>query len=145
MRDDMTNRRVQVYWNRIRRKWSVRDKRSRKVIAHAGDCLLVNCKMHVSTAGLRRCRATGQHDVFAWIEGDLRQCDEWRDRPVSGIYSTVAMLFKDQLVFRPQIMDQFETAKTSVEVWAASRCQFITLPASWRERGEVWFQPEKAA
>jgi hypothetical protein len=141
MRDDMNNRRVQVYWNRTRHKWSVRDKRTRKLIGHAGDCLLLHCKMHVSPAGLRRCRKTGRHDVFAWIEGDLKQFDEWRERPLAGWYGVIASLFTDRLVFRPQVMEQFETAKTSVEVWAASRCQFVTLPAGLRKAGEVWFQP----
>ena len=67
----MLKSRVQVYRNLHKKCWSIRDKKTRKVVCHADTVHLGNCKMHVSEAGRKRVLKEKRKNVHAWIEGDL--------------------------------------------------------------------------
>ncbi len=102
--------RVQIYWNRHRKLWSVRDKATRLIVGHALHCELWNCTLHVSKSGLARFHRTGHRTNFAWIEGDWRQCVGY----LGGF---------TQLVFHPGSMSEFQT-KRGKQINEAARCRF---------------------
>lgn len=61
--------RVQVYWNIHRECWSVRSVKTRRVVRHAAEILLVTAVFHVSAAGRERVRRQQRKNVHAWVEG----------------------------------------------------------------------------
>jgi hypothetical protein len=63
--------RVQVYRNLRENCFSVRDAKTRKVIAHTKQIWLTNCKMHASRKGVDRIRSRRRKSVVAWIEGTV--------------------------------------------------------------------------
>ncbi len=67
---------VQVYFNLHRKCWSVRDKQTRKVIAHMGKLCLKDCTLKVSEAGRQRVLASGHKNVHAYVEGQLMPVPE---------------------------------------------------------------------
>jgi hypothetical protein len=78
--------RVQVYRNLHKSNetgavYSVRDKKSRKVISHQQWLVLDNVKYYVSDKGRARVLREKKKNVHAWIEGDLcRQGESARSR-----------------------------------------------------------------
>jgi hypothetical protein len=61
--------RVQVYYNRTRRIWSIR--KSGKVVRHDSELALRDCRMSVSEKARIRTVTTGRRGVHAWISGEL--------------------------------------------------------------------------
>lgn len=61
---------VQVYWNRHKKMWSVRNPRGR-VIEHTTFLALHEPVFYVSQAGWRRFQRTKRRTVIAWVEGEL--------------------------------------------------------------------------
>jgi hypothetical protein len=60
---------VQVYWNSHKRCYSVRDKKTRKVVDHTSRVFLENAVPVVYRSGLARKIRTGVKNVYAVIEG----------------------------------------------------------------------------
>lgn len=60
---------VDVYWNSIRRVFSIR--RNGRVISHATDVALLDATFHVSEKVRDRVRRTGHKQVHAVIRGEL--------------------------------------------------------------------------
>lgn len=69
--------RVQVYRNLHKNCWSVRCKKTMKVIAHEDMVILTNCKFTVQQGGRRRVLETKTKKVHAFIEGDLTEEVSW--------------------------------------------------------------------
>jgi len=62
---------VEVYWNLHQARWSVRDQRTRKVVAHADRVLLADCHFKVSQAGRARVLRERRKNVHAFVSGTL--------------------------------------------------------------------------
>lgn len=71
MSETTTPQRVQVYFNLHKKRLSIRDKATGKVIKHLPTIALTNCKFVVQPAGRERVRREGKKNVHAWVEGDL--------------------------------------------------------------------------
>lgn len=71
--------RVQVYWNSHKKVFSIRDKATRKVIAHETRVVLRDAKFHVGQGGRRRALEQGVRNNHAWVEGT-----RYHGRPRSG-------------------------------------------------------------
>ncbi len=67
---------VQVYFNLHRKCWSVREKQSRRVIAHMDKLALKDCIFKVSEAGRQRVLSSGHKNVHAYVEGQLMPVPE---------------------------------------------------------------------
>lgn len=69
----MTNpiKRVQVYWNVHKECWSVRDKKTNKVIAHTDSIMLDNARFVVNESGRKRVLREQRKNVHAYVEGDV--------------------------------------------------------------------------
>ena len=62
---------VQVYFNLHKRIFSVRDKRTRRVILHAPEVFLSLALFKVSQKGRARVHRDGVKNVHAFVEGDM--------------------------------------------------------------------------
>ena len=108
---------VEVYWNRTRKLWSVRDGRSRRVIAHATELCLIACTMHVSSSGRDRVLRSGVRNVHAWIRGTLVRCTQApRLRRVS---------------YNPFLAGAFVTLPDRSEIHATARLGFVAHGVVW--------------
>ncbi len=67
--------RVQCYYNLHKKVFSIRDKKTRKVIGHTNHIALENCTFHVSQAGRERVLREKRKNVHAYIEGDIVEYD----------------------------------------------------------------------
>ena len=63
--------RVFVYYNLHKKTWSIRDVKTRKVIGHAGQVLLLGATFKVSSKGRLRVLQEGKKNVHAGVEGWL--------------------------------------------------------------------------
>lgn len=63
--------RYEVYRNLHNGLFSIREKKSKLVVAHARKVGLCNVKFVVKEAGNKRARDTGVRNVHAWVEGEL--------------------------------------------------------------------------
>lgn len=62
---------VEVYWNLHRNVWSIRDRRTRRVVAHSASVELADVSFAVSAAGNARVREEGRKNVHAFGRGRL--------------------------------------------------------------------------
>ena len=61
--------RVQIYWNSHKRLWSVRQ--NRRVVLHAENLLLSDCRFVVNERGRQRVLREKRKNVHAYVEGTL--------------------------------------------------------------------------
>lgn len=62
---------VDVYFNLHRKVWSVRDRKTRRVVAHTKNVVLTDVRFRVSAAGNARVRAERRKNVHAFARGTL--------------------------------------------------------------------------
>lgn len=62
---------VDVYFNLHKRLWSVRDRKTRSVVAHVEDIVLADVTFRVSPAGNARVRREGRKNVHAFASGTV--------------------------------------------------------------------------
>lgn len=62
---------VDVYFNLHRKCWSVRDRKTRRVVAHAAQVVLSDVTFRVSAAGNARVRREGKKNVHAFARGTV--------------------------------------------------------------------------
>ncbi len=66
---------VEVYWNLHKRLFSVRDRKTRKVIAHRSSIHLTDVSFHVSEAGRQRVLREQRKNVHATVRGTTGSSD----------------------------------------------------------------------
>jgi hypothetical protein len=71
MSDPLIGTDVEVYWNLHRKVWSIRDRRTRRVVCHAAGLTLDDVTFVVSAAGNARVRREGRKNVHAFARGRL--------------------------------------------------------------------------
>lgn len=84
----------EVYWNRTRKCWSVRE-RGGKVVGHRKVVFMKDATFIVQPGGRDRVRRTGHKIVHAWVRGEL--CD------------LTPSARRDSVVYNPKTMDGFQT------------------------------------
>lgn len=62
---------VDVYKNLHNGKWSIRDRRNGRVVAHVDECAVRDAQFVVQTAGRRRVLDEGRKNVHAFVRGNL--------------------------------------------------------------------------
>ena len=72
---DLIGRDVDVYFNLHRKCWSVRDRATRRVVAHAAQVVLSDVTFRVSAAGNARVRREGRKNVHAFARGTVVSID----------------------------------------------------------------------
>ena len=68
---------AEIYWNRPRRLWSVRE--GGLVVAHVPAIALVGVRFRASEASRLRCLRTGCRDVHAWAVGRVCEVSRTED------------------------------------------------------------------
>lgn len=68
---DLIGKDVDVYFNLHRKCWSVRDRKTRRVIAHLNGLVLSDVAFRVSAAGNARVRREGRKNVHAFARGTV--------------------------------------------------------------------------
>lgn len=62
---------VQVYWNLHKNCWSVRNKKTGRIVKHLSNVVLRNCRFVVHEAGRQRVIRERRKNVHAFVEGVL--------------------------------------------------------------------------
>jgi hypothetical protein len=76
---NLIGRDVDVYFNLHRKCWSIRDRKTRRVVAHADSVVLSDVTFRVSAAGNARVRAEGRKNVHAFARGTVVNFDGERE------------------------------------------------------------------
>lgn len=76
---------VDVYFNLHRKVWSVRDRKTRRVVAHAKSVKLTDVRFRVSAAGNARVRSEGRKNVHAFARGTLAGFSVLGTLPAYGV------------------------------------------------------------
>ena len=97
--------RVQVYRNLNRGCFSIRDKKTRKVLHHASTVVLTNCRFVVRPGGRKRTLETRQKHVHAWVEGDLYSFDDERSKRTAQLFDEIFQC--PRAYYNPYKVDQF--------------------------------------
>lgn len=127
---------VEVYRNLRKKCFSVRDAKTKRVIAHKTTVYLRNATFHVSAAGRKRVRATGQKNVHAFIRGTITifaiieqemdtRLNTRVDRVMYDPYKQVS--FETQWESRPIRAADFVECLHGYDVWAHNKCQTKNL------------------
>jgi hypothetical protein len=66
---------VDIYFNLHLFKWSIRNRKTRRVESHATDVIVTNVNFVVSTAGRDRVRAEKRKNVHAFVRGSIEAID----------------------------------------------------------------------
>ena len=110
--------RVDVYYNLHKHLWSVRDRRTGRVILHCDRVELTNVKFHVGQRGRERVNEEQRKNVHAWVTGDL---ESWEHGTVtesgSGVGTILSTLFRSwngvgHLPYRPEGTRRYTLAST---------------------------------
>lgn len=72
---DLIGSDVDVYFNLNKKCWSVRDRKTRRVVAHAHQIVLSDVTFRVSAAGNARVRREGRKNVHAFARGTVQSID----------------------------------------------------------------------
>lgn len=83
METTTVGKKVDVYFNLHKKMWSVRDRKTRRVIAHLDGLVLSDVTFRVSAAGNARVRAEGRKNVHAFASGTV--VDDTAHHPPSGM------------------------------------------------------------
>ena len=107
--------RVQVYRNLHKSfgkhaVYSLRDKKTRRVVDHQSFIILRDCKFHVSPAGRERVLRERRKNVHAWIEGDLMLYGAEVMSTIRLIHSGVFDATLEGVLYNPYRYDQFQRA-----------------------------------
>lgn len=62
---------VQVYYNLHKQCWSIRSKRTQRVIKHTDSLIMTHVKLVARPGGRERVRKTGRKNVHAFVEGEI--------------------------------------------------------------------------
>lgn len=74
---------VDVYFNLHKKVWSVRNRKTRRVVAHLDNLILHNVTFRVSAAGNARVRREGRKNVHAFARGTYMGTD-YKRPPFGG-------------------------------------------------------------
>lgn len=99
---------VQVYFNLHKRRWSVRDKKTRRVIEHTNYVAIRDPRFVVSEAGRQRVLREKRKNVHAYVEGEL-----WKEDLHTGDIKTV-------VTYNPYRNESFVLADVSSPIVSSS-------------------------
>ncbi len=132
--------RVQVYWNIHKRVWSIRDKTTRRVVAHAATIEMDNVKFHVSAKGNARVRREKTKNIHAWVEGDLLHHDTRSD--YAGLSKDMRLWAQGDMYrvnYNPYKVDRFKLQTyTEVESDPNDMTWLWNIKVRFHENGSAW-------
>ena len=115
---------VRAYWNLHKKKWSLQDRRTRRVFMHVDAITLADGKFVVRAAGQAKVRREGRKNVHAFAVGDVSLRNGFR---VSGRSRKVK--------YNPYVDDTFVFEDTGEPITEA---YIITLYKDRNGKPVVW-------
>jgi hypothetical protein len=109
---NLVGKRVQVYFNLHKKVYSVRDKKTRKVIAHLNKISLEDVNFKVSQSGRKRVLAEKCKNVHAVVEGTILA------------YNTFCKEMR-MVTYNPYKNDSFVLKQDNKPVYKANKCYML--------------------
>lgn len=124
--------RIQVYRNLHKSigkhaVYSLRDKKTRRVVDHQSFLLLQDCKFHVSPTGRERVLRERRKNVHAWIEGNMNLVGVDACVAYEAFISNGSVVTLEGVLYNPYKYDQFQRALGGP---APEGCSVIFTPHS---------------
>ena len=136
---------VEVYYNLHKKCWSVRDRKTKRVVAHAVRVDMRDCTFHASAAGRERVRREKRKNVHAYVRGTLvnldgatltvHGSDMGYDVFCDAPRTILTQVFSPKITYNPYRNETFVDKQNGNKITA---CGFITMRGKAVYYGRSW-------
>ena len=127
-------RKVFVYYNLHKHKWSVKDVKTGRVIAHKYEVQLYNATFKVSAAGRARVLKEKRKNVHAGIEGYLTK--DALPRKMDGTILWGSQSERHKVTYNPYTYDTFVTVSDKEPIHKAYFVRMVAYGTNWDGLGQ---------
>ena len=127
-------RKVFVYYNLHKHKWSVKDVKTGRVIGHYYDVSLYNAKFKVSEAGRARVLKEKRKNVHAGVEGYLTT--DVLARKMDGTILWESQSERHKVTYNPYLYDTFVTVSDKEPIQKAYFVRMVAYGTNWDGKGQ---------
>ena len=126
-------RKVFVYYNLHKHKWSVKDVKTGRVIGHYYEVSLYNAKFKVSEAGRARVLKEKRKNVHAGVEGYLTT--DVLARKMDGTILWESQSERHKVTYNPYLYDTFVTVSDKEPIHKAYFVRMVAYGKDWNGAG----------
>jgi len=126
-------KKVFVYYNLHKHKWSVKDVKTGRVIGHYYDVSLYNAKFKVSEAGRARVLKEKRKNVHAGVEGYLTK--DVLARKMDGTILWESQSERHAVTYNPYKYDTFVTVADEEPIHKAYFVRMVAYGKDWNGNG----------
>ena len=126
-------RKVFVYYNLHKHKWSVKDVKTGRVIGHHYEVSLYNAKFKVSEAGRARVLKEKRKNVHAGVEGYLTT--DVLARKMDGTILWESQSERHAVTYNPYKYDTFVTVTDEEPIHKAYFVRMVSYGKDWNGNG----------
>ena len=126
-------KKVFVYYNLHKHKWSVKDVKTGRVIGHYYDVSLYNAKFKVSEAGRARVLKEKRKNVHAGVEGYLTT--DVLARKMDGTILWESQSERHRVTYDPYKYDTFVTVSDKEPIHKAYFVRMVAYGKDWKGFG----------
>ena len=126
-------KKVFVYYNLHKHKWSVKDVKTGRVIGHYYDISLYNAKFKVSEAGRARVLKEKRKNVHAGVEGYLTK--HTLPRKMDGTILWESQSERHRVTYDPYKYDTFVTVSDKEPIHKAYFVRMVAYGKDWKGFG----------
>jgi hypothetical protein len=127
-------KKVFVYYNLHKHKWSVKDVKTGRVIGHYYDISLYNAKFKVSEAGRARVLKEKRKNVHAGVEGYLSK--HTLPRKMDGTILWASQSERHKVTYNPYKYDSFVTVPDGEAIHKAYFVRMVAYGTNWDGKGQ---------
>ena len=126
-------KKVFVYYNLHKHKWSVKDVKTGRVIGHHYEVQLYNATFKVSEAGRARVLKEKRKDVHAGVEGYLTT--DVLARKMDGTILWESQSERHKVTYNPYLYDTFVTVSDKEPIHKAYFVRMVAYGKDWNGAG----------
>ena len=126
-------KKVFVYYNLHKHKWSVKDVKTGRVIGHHYEVSLYNAKFKVSEAGRARVLKEKRKNVHAGVEGYLTT--DYLARKMDGTILWESQSERHRVTYNPYLYDTFVTVSDKEPIHKAYFVRMVSYGKDWNGNG----------
>ena len=127
-------RKVFVYYNLHKHKWSVKDVKTGRVIGHYYDVSLYNATFKVSEAGRVRVLKEKRKNVHAGVEGYLTK--DVLARKMDGTILWESPSERHKVTYNPYLYETFVTVSNQLPIHKAYFVRMVAYGTNWDGLGQ---------
>jgi hypothetical protein len=127
-------KKVFVYYNLHKHKWSVKDVKTGRVIGHYYDVSLYNAKFKVSAAGRARVLKEKRKNVHAGVEGYLTK--DVLARKMDGTILWESQSERHKVTYNPYKYDTFVTVSDKEPIHKSYFVRMVAYGTNWDGKGQ---------